>query len=197
MEALCARRHQWSLVTNAGGVSSEARRGLPSCPACGGSAEVVERVGGLQIDFSLPRDVRPASSVLLVDGNERRREALAEQLGAAELPVVGHAADGTDALELAALLRPDAVVLAHRMPRLDGFTSLPLLRSAAPEAVIVYHAPGLALDRIAAACQRGADACMGEEAVLEAVVPTLERLLGRVPVNSRNSGDPGVATTAA
>lgn len=51
--------------------------------------------------------------------------------------LVGTAPDGEAALELAGRARPDAVVLDLMMPRMDGWTALPLLRRRLPHARIV------------------------------------------------------------
>ena len=51
--------------------------------------------------------------------------------------VVGEAADGAEAVRLAGELHPDAVVLDLRMPGMDGISALPLIRGAAPGAVVV------------------------------------------------------------
>jgi CheY-like chemotaxis protein len=60
---------------------------------------------------------------------------LLEADGRAE--VVGEAADGAEAVRLAAELRPDAVVLDLRMPGMDGVQALPLIRDASPGTVVV------------------------------------------------------------
>jgi len=51
--------------------------------------------------------------------------------------VVGEAAEGGEGVRLAGELRPDAVVLDLRMPGMDGVSALPLIRDAAPGAVVV------------------------------------------------------------
>src|SRR5947209_1222385 len=76
--------------------------------------------------------------VLLVDDLSDIRlvmRLLLEADGRAE--VVGEAADGAEAARLAGELRPDAVVLDLRMPGMDGVSALPLIRDAAPGAVVV------------------------------------------------------------
>lgn len=55
----------------------------------------------------------------------------------ADLDVVGEAEHGQEAIELAAALRPDLLVLDLDMPVLDGLTALPRLRTVAPETRIV------------------------------------------------------------
>ena len=76
--------------------------------------------------------------VLLVDDLPDIRlvmRLLLEADGRAE--VVGEAADGEEAVRLAAELHPDAVVLDLRMPGLDGVSALPLIRDASPGTVVV------------------------------------------------------------
>jgi DNA-binding NarL/FixJ family response regulator len=59
--------------------------------------------------------------VLVVDDQAMVREGLLVLLGAQEgIEVVGEAVDGRDAVEKAAALRPDVVLMDVRMPVLDG-----------------------------------------------------------------------------
>src|SRR5947199_4733636 len=80
----------------------------------------------------------PKVRVLLVDDLPDIRlvmRLLLEADGRAE--IVGEAADGTEAVRLAAELRPDAVVLDLRMPGMDGVAALPLIRDASPGTAVV------------------------------------------------------------
>ena len=54
-----------------------------------------------------------------------------------DLELVGVAADGMHAVELAAELHPDAIVLDHVLPLLDGLHALPALTAVVPHATIV------------------------------------------------------------
>jgi DNA-binding NarL/FixJ family response regulator len=61
------------------------------------------------------------TSVLVVDDQALLRTAFSSLIRAEEdLDVVGEAADGRQAVELAASLRPDVVVMDVRMPVMDG-----------------------------------------------------------------------------
>ena len=75
--------------------------------------------------------------VLIVDDHPLTREALAGLLGANDFDVVGAASGGAEAVELAAKLQPDLVVLDLTMPEVDGLTALPKVLEAAPETAVV------------------------------------------------------------
>jgi len=84
----------------------------------------------------------PATSapvrVLVVDDNDDVRRLLTIQLetGGA-CAVVGDAADGRHAVELAKELQPDVVVLDLAMPVMDGLEALPLIKAAVPDVKVI------------------------------------------------------------
>jgi DNA-binding NarL/FixJ family response regulator len=57
--------------------------------------------------------------------------------GEDDVEVVGEAADGEEAVRLAAELQPDVVMLDLAMPRLDGWEAIPLLKDVAPDLRII------------------------------------------------------------
>jgi DNA-binding NarL/FixJ family response regulator len=75
--------------------------------------------------------------ILIVDDHPLTREALAGLLTHNGFDVVGQAGSGQEAIEMAAELAPDLVLLDLSMPDMDGLTALPRLREAAPEAEVV------------------------------------------------------------
>lgn len=70
--------------------------------------------------------------VLVVDDQEMVRMGFTLILDAdPEMTVVGQAADGVEAIEIAKRERPDVILLDIRMPRLDGLAALPRLTPVA------------------------------------------------------------------
>jgi len=76
--------------------------------------------------------------VLLVDDQTLFREGLSTLLSAQpDIDVVGEAANGEEALRLAASLRPQVVLMDLRMPVLDGMEATRRLRAAQPECQVI------------------------------------------------------------
>jgi chemotaxis response regulator CheB len=78
--------------------------------------------------------------VLIADDAPAMRAALRGLLEDNGLPVIGEAADGLQAVTMAADLQPDIVVMDVRMPGLDGLTAC----CANPCAPVVPHVGGCA-----------------------------------------------------
>lgn len=99
--------------------------------------------------------------VLVVDRHPLIRRGLAVAAGGdSGLSVIGEAADGAQALELAGSLAPDVVVLSLRLPKVDGLDVIGRLRSLQPQAkVIAMVDPGCTM-QAQLAIRAGARACV-------------------------------------
>jgi DNA-binding NarL/FixJ family response regulator len=72
--------------------------------------------------------------VLIVDDHGIVRQGLRMYLGVdPELEIVGEAADGAEAIELAARLHPQVVLMDLLMPVMDGITAIAHIRREMPE----------------------------------------------------------------
>ena len=66
--------------------------------------------------------------ILIVDDHPLTRDALAGLLRQNGFDVVGEAAGGAEAIELAGTLKPDLVLLDLSMPEMDGLTAMREIR---------------------------------------------------------------------
>ena len=81
---------------------------------------------------------RSVKTVLIVDDHVRFRGTARKWLASGGFDVVGEAANGADALEATARLRPEVVLLDIQLPDIDGFEIAARLRSnGQPPAVIL------------------------------------------------------------
>ena len=76
--------------------------------------------------------------VLLVDDSAEFAESARAVLAAdARIEVVGVAADGAEALDLAEQLRPDLVLMDIEMPRVNGVDATRAIRDRCPDSQVV------------------------------------------------------------
>jgi DNA-binding NarL/FixJ family response regulator len=81
-------------------------------------------------------------TLLLIDDHDGVREVLRLHAENRGFTVVGEATDGREAVDMAARLQPDVVIIDQDMPYLTGLETLPRLRRRVPHAVIVFYASG-------------------------------------------------------
>jgi DNA-binding NarL/FixJ family response regulator len=87
------------------------------------------------------------ASVIVVDDHPLARRAASALVRSSEsLELVGAAASGAEALELAERLRPDVVIMDVRMPELDGIETTRLLLSRLPDIRVVLISTGMLRD---------------------------------------------------
>lgn len=79
----------------------------------------------------------PDATVLIVDDDPDVRMTLKMHLELEHVSVVGEAADGFEAIQIAQWQKPRVVVLDDRMPFLNGSVAAPEIRSAAPGTILV------------------------------------------------------------
>jgi two-component system, NarL family, response regulator LiaR len=95
--------------------------------------------------------------VLIVDDPSVVREGLRMFLGRdPELEVVGEAADGAEAVELARHLRPDVVLMDLLMPVMDGIAATAAIHNDMPDTEVIALTSVLESDLVIRAVKAGA-----------------------------------------
>jgi DNA-binding NarL/FixJ family response regulator len=103
--------------------------------------------------------------VMVVDDQALVREGLMTLLGAApDIAPVAAAADGEEAVRLAARHRPDVVLMDLRMPVVDGVEATRQIRAAQPETEIVVLTTHADEDSILDALRAGARGYLTKDA---------------------------------
>ena len=76
--------------------------------------------------------------ILLVDDDERMCDLIEEILdGCKGITIIGRAANGTEAVDLAARRLPDVILMDVNMPVLDGIQATSSIKEASPSTVVI------------------------------------------------------------
>ena len=90
--------------------------------------------------------------------------------------VCAEASDGLEAVEQAAHLKPDMVLLDIFMPKLDGLTAAPLIREKAPNSRIIFLTLHHSLYLARIAPNQGASAYVTKSLIASDLIPAIEAL---------------------
>jgi two-component system NarL family response regulator len=115
-------------------------------------------------------DAPGRTRILIVDDHALFRRGLDLVLSSEpDLEIVGEASDGVEAVERAAVLRPDVVLMDVRMPRVGGIEAARLIRESLPETrVIMLTVSDLAED-LFGAVRAGANGYLLKEVSIDEV----------------------------
>ncbi len=121
--------------------------------------------------------MRTTPKVAIVDDERHVREML--ELGLTrEGYTVRSAADGAQALDLIGQWEPDIIILDVMLPKIDGFTLLPMLRKKTEAPIIMLTAKGDIPDKVVA-LDRGADDYLAKPFAFEELLARLGAALRR------------------
>ena len=116
--------------------------------------------------------------VLLADDHQVMREGLARLLqGHGDIEVIGQAADGQQAVELALQLRPDVVLMDVVMPGIDGIEATRRIRRELPHVQIIGLSMHDEEEVTAAMSDAGAAAYLVKTIAPTTLVSTIRRIV--------------------
>jgi DNA-binding NarL/FixJ family response regulator len=116
---------------------------------------------------------------LIVDDHEVVREGLRLSLSrASHVRVVGEAADGPTAVELAARRLPDVVIMDVRMPGMDGLEATKELLERVPDAAVLIFTAFSERSLLARGLESGAKGYILKEAPHDTLVRAIEKVAG-------------------
>jgi DNA-binding NarL/FixJ family response regulator len=112
--------------------------------------------------------------IILVDDHEVVRRGLRGFLELQpDIEVVGEAADGVQAVELAASLSPDVVLMDLLMPNMDGLTAIATIKHASPMIEIIAVTSFIEEEKVTAALEAGASGYLLKDADAEEVAAAI------------------------
>jgi len=116
--------------------------------------------------------------ILVVEDFEKFRHFVVEMLGKRpELQVVGEASDGLEALQKAAELRPDLILLDIGLPSLNGIEVARQMRSLVPESKIIFLTQESSSDVVQEVLGLGARGYVNKNMVLADLFAAVESVL--------------------
>jgi DNA-binding NarL/FixJ family response regulator len=125
---------------------------------------------------SLPKTIR----VLIADDHRLFAQALEAILVSDErLEVAGHARNGREAVELAAALRPDVVLMDIAMPVMDGFQATREIRKNDPAACILMLTGSNANTDVDRARKAGAAGYVTKDRIAAELIEAIVELAAR------------------
>jgi DNA-binding NarL/FixJ family response regulator len=122
----------------------------------------------------------PSIRVLIADDHRLFAEALEAILGGDErIAVVGHAADGEEAVRLAAELGPDVVLMDISMPVMDGIEAAEAIRSGDERASILMLTGSNSRTDVDRARQAGAAGYGTKDRIAAELIDAIVEIAGR------------------
>jgi DNA-binding NarL/FixJ family response regulator len=126
-----------------------------------------------------PAERSPAIRLLIVDDHPFVRQGLELLFGTVPgVEVVGLAADGLEAVELAISLAPEVVLMDIGMPGLDGIEATRRMTAANPELAVIILTGYTDSRRLDQALQAGARCCLFKHGGDTEVIDTVLRAAG-------------------
>jgi len=119
----------------------------------------------------------PEITTLIVDDHEVVREGLRLSLSRApHIRVIGEAADGEAAVELAERRKPNVVIMDVRMPGMDGLEATKILTERVPESAVLIFTAYSERSLLSRGLESGAKGYVLKEAPHETLLRAIEKV---------------------
>jgi DNA-binding NarL/FixJ family response regulator len=118
--------------------------------------------------------VRSGIRLMLADDHRMIREGLRRSLSELGFTVVGEARNGSEALDLAAALRPDVVLMDVTMPELDGVEATRQIKARQPEVKIVVLTMHADHDILTQAIRAGANGYLVKDCSTDEIAQAID-----------------------
>ena len=119
-------------------------------------------------------------SVLVVDDDHLMREMLKLILQSDDYPVAGEAANGKNAIEQCAKLKPGLVMLDINMPGMSGLEALEEIHRVSPATKVMMVSADATMDSVKEAISKGAIGFVVKPLCADSVLKRVNACFGRV-----------------
>ncbi len=116
--------------------------------------------------------------LMLADDHRMLREGLRRSMSERGFDVVGEARDGAEAVDLAAALRPDVILMDVTMPELDGVEATKQIKARQPDVRIVMLTMHADQDVLAEAIRSGANGYLVKDCSTDEIASAIESVAG-------------------
>ncbi len=110
---------------------------------------------------------------MLADDHRMLREGLRRSMSEHGFDVVGEASDGAEAVEMAAALSPDVILMDVTMPELDGVEATRLVKAANPAIRVIMLTMHADQEVLAAAIRSGASGYLVKDCSTEEIADAI------------------------
>jgi len=115
---------------------------------------------------------------MLADDHKMLREGLRRSMVERGFDVIGEARDGAEAVDLAASLRPDVILMDVSMPEIDGVEATRQIRERQPDVRIVMLTMHADQDVLADAIRAGANGYLVKDCSTDEIASAIETVAG-------------------
>jgi signal transduction histidine kinase/CheY-like chemotaxis protein len=157
------------------GKGTKATLSLPLPDAEAGSSAAQQRPTSVHLPQPVPADVDYSHAQTSAFGGSAELHKKSVLRYHTELQVIGEAADGHEAVALAAALKPDVIVMDVNMPRMDGVEASRRIKRDFPSTVVIGLSMHEGGDHESAMRESGAAAYLTKDSAAERLIETILR----------------------